>query len=70
MTTIGVSDAGQRSRAYCASELAAWYREPAERAGNVVIWEARLRTATELDREADRLEGASERPRERVSNSG
>jgi len=37
-------------------ELAAWYREIAERAGNPVIWEARLRTAKELEREADTLE--------------
>jgi hypothetical protein len=35
--------------------LAAWYREFAERAGNPVIWEARLRTAEELTAEADRL---------------
>jgi hypothetical protein len=40
-------------------ELAAWYREQAERAGNPVIWEARLRTAEELDEEADRIEGKS-----------
>ena len=39
--------------------LAAWYREFAERAGNPVIWEARLRTAEELEREADQLEQAS-----------
>jgi hypothetical protein len=37
-------------------ELAAWYREFAERAGNPVIWHARLTTAEELEREADRLE--------------
>ena len=37
-------------------ELAHWYREFAERAGNPVIWEARLRTAKELEQEADRLE--------------
>jgi hypothetical protein len=35
--------------------LAAWYREIAERAGNPVIWEARLRTAKELEQEADRF---------------
>jgi hypothetical protein len=34
-------------------ELASWYREQAERAGNPVIWEARLRTAEDLDKEAD-----------------
>jgi hypothetical protein len=53
VTTIGMSD-----------ELAAWYRAFAVGAGNPVIWEARLRTAAELEREADRLEEASERPRE------
>ena len=42
-------------------ELAHWYREFAERAGNPVIWEARLRTAKELEREADTLkEGAAQ----------
>ena len=37
-------------------KLAAWYREFAERAGNPAIWEARLRTAKELEAEADRAE--------------
>jgi hypothetical protein len=37
-------------------ELAAWYREFAERTGNPSIWEARLRMAEDLEREADRLE--------------
>jgi hypothetical protein len=37
-------------------ELAAWYREFAERAGNPTIWEARLRTAEDLEAEAARLE--------------
>jgi hypothetical protein len=36
--------------------LAGWYREIAERAGNPAIWELRLRTAKDLEREADRLE--------------
>ena len=36
--------------------LAAWYRDFAERAGNPVIWEARLRTADDLDQEANRIE--------------
>jgi hypothetical protein len=36
--------------------LAGWYREFAERAGNPAIWEARLRTAKDLEREAGRLE--------------
>jgi hypothetical protein len=37
-------------------ELASWYRDFAERAGNPAIWEARLRTAKELEREADHVE--------------
>jgi hypothetical protein len=36
--------------------LAGWYREFAERAGNPAIWEARLRTAKDLECEADHLE--------------
>ena len=39
-------------------ELAVWYREYAERAGSPVIWEARLRTAEELETEAGRIERA------------
>jgi hypothetical protein len=37
-------------------ELAAWYREFAERAGDPRIWEARLLTSEQLTAEADRLE--------------
>ncbi len=37
-------------------QLAFWYREQAERAGNPVIWDARLRTAEDLEAEADRIE--------------
>jgi hypothetical protein len=37
-------------------ELASWYREFAERAGSPNIWEARLRTAKELEAEADIVE--------------
>ena len=37
-------------------ELAGWYREFAERAGSPAIWHARLVTAEDLEREADRLE--------------
>ena len=44
--------------------LAGWYREIAERAGNPAIWEARLRTAKDLEREADRLEKMAARRRE------
>jgi hypothetical protein len=44
-------------------EIATWYREFAERTGNPTIWEARLRTAVELEKEAARLEEASDRHR-------
>jgi hypothetical protein len=36
--------------------LAAWYRQFAERAGSPDIWEARLRTAEDLQAEAARIE--------------
>jgi hypothetical protein len=39
--------------------LAAWYREFAERAENPTIWEARLRTAENLEAEAPRIEAAA-----------
>jgi hypothetical protein len=38
-------------------ELASWYREYAERTGNPAIWDARIRTAEDLEAEASRLEG-------------
>ena len=37
-------------------ELAAWYREFAEKTGNPDIWEARLRMAEDLEAEAALLE--------------
>jgi hypothetical protein len=37
-------------------ELASWYRDFAERAGEPAIWEGRLRTANKLEAEADLLE--------------
>lgn len=37
-------------------ELASWYREFAERAGNPVIWKARFRTAQDLETEADHID--------------
>jgi hypothetical protein len=37
-------------------ELAAWYREFAERAGSSAISESRLQIAEELEEEADLLE--------------
>lgn len=42
-------------------ELASWYREYAERTGNPTIWNARIRTAQDLEAEASRLEDASAR---------
>jgi hypothetical protein len=36
-------------------QLAAWYREFAERAGNPVIWEGRLRMAENLEARADEV---------------
>jgi len=37
-------------------ELANWYREQAERTANPTIWDARLRTAEDLEAEASRIE--------------
>lgn len=51
-------------------ELAAWYREFAESAGNPAIWESRLRMAEDLEQEADHMlrdESARKRPRGRAS---
>jgi hypothetical protein len=42
-------------------DLASWYREFAERADNPAIWDARLRTAEDLEREAGNLEHQNER---------
>jgi hypothetical protein len=42
-------------------DLASWYREFAERAENPAIWDARLRTAEDLEREAFNIESRSER---------
>jgi hypothetical protein len=44
-------DQAQRLR-----DLATWYREFAERTENPAIWDARLRTAEDLEREASALE--------------
>jgi hypothetical protein len=41
-------------------ELAAWYREFAEKTANPSIWEARLRMAEDLEHEASRLEKRQE----------
>lgn len=37
-------------------ELAAWYREFAERTENPAIWDLRLRAAEHFEEEADRIE--------------
>jgi hypothetical protein len=37
-------------------DLATWYREFAEKAGSTTIWDARLRTAEDLDQEIARQE--------------
>ena len=37
-------------------ELASWYREFADRAGNPTIWLSRLRTAEDLELQADLLD--------------
>jgi hypothetical protein len=37
-------------------ELASWYRDLAERAGSAAIWDSRLRTAEDLEDEAERRE--------------
>ncbi len=42
-------------------DLASWYREFAERAENPAIWDARLRTAEDLEREAGNIESQGER---------
>ena len=42
-------------------ELAAWYRDFAERAGSAWVWEARLRTADDLEAEARRIKPRDER---------
>ena len=40
-------------------QLAAWYRDFAERSGNPTIWDARLRTAEDLETEAARLDAVA-----------
>jgi hypothetical protein len=60
MTAIGIAD-GRPKDALGLRELAAWYRELAERTANPAIWEARLQTAERLEREAARLAEESKR---------
>jgi hypothetical protein len=56
MTPIGVSEIGSWVVPRKRRQLAAWYRDFAERAGNPAIWEARLHMAQDLDAQAHRLE--------------
>ena len=51
-------------------ELAAWYREFAERTGNPMIWECRLHTADDLDAEAARLERLADAVRDLAGAAG
>jgi len=48
-------------------DLASWYREFAERAENPAIWDARLRTAEDLEREAGHIEDRYDRRLTRAS---
>jgi hypothetical protein len=41
---------------YRLRQLASWYRDLAERSGNPAIWDARLRTAEDLEAEAARID--------------
>ncbi len=50
-------------------ELAVWYREFAERAGNTAIWDSRLRMAADLELEAQLIERTHGQKRERTARS-
>jgi hypothetical protein len=50
--------------------LAVWYREFAKRAGNPAIWESRLKTAEDLEREAGRVEARIALQAERCRTPG
>jgi len=50
-------------------ELAVWYREFAERAGNTAIWDSRLRMAEDLELEAQLIERTHGQKRERTARS-
>jgi hypothetical protein len=54
-STIDATDGRLAHERQRLRSLAHWYREFAERTGNPAIWEARLRTAKELEQEADLL---------------
>jgi hypothetical protein len=42
-------------------DLASWYRAFAERTANPLIWDARLRTAEDIEAEAARIEHSAPR---------
>lgn len=52
----GAAETAPQVKARKLRKLAKWYRSYAERAGNPAIWDARLRTADDLDAEASSLE--------------
>ena len=58
MTTIDTDD-GRLEAALSLREIAGNYLKPAEEAGNPTVWEARLRLAAKLEKEAAALEAAS-----------
>jgi hypothetical protein len=57
--TARVSDNHRFAEARRLRELAVWYRAYAKRAANPAIWDARLRTAEDLEAQAARIERAS-----------
>jgi len=63
----GVEELSTMNDAERLRELARWYRNFAEHAGNPAIWEARLRTAEDFEAEATRLDSAAYRP---IENRG
>jgi len=62
MTTIDRDD-GRLEATLSLREIAACYRKFAEEAGNLTMWEARLRLAAKLEKEAAALEAASNQHR-------
>jgi hypothetical protein len=55
--TLALSREGWRmENAEKLRELASWYRDFAEEAENAAIWDSRLRTAEDLEAEAERIE--------------
>jgi len=58
MTTID-TDYARLEAALSLREIAGYYLKSAEEAGNPTVWEARLRRAAKLEKEAAALEAAS-----------